>query len=311
EAIRETLGEHDVTVSPSDAPDSPGVEVPEMSFKAQLDEGHRVEVHAMLVDGVRGASRDFYEKYGELSRTSDLITYNGHSGLGSNIRALAQKGDWQQGQYSIVFMNGCDTYAYVDSALTDAHAEVNPDDDTGTKYVDLVMNAMPSYFSNMDRATMALITGLMSYDEPQTFERMFERISSSQVVLVSGEQDNTYVPGMNDDGHGDNPDDQPDSDSWQGLSKSGSVAAGEQKRYETPTLSESSYQFALSGSGDADLYVRLGEAPTTETYDCRPYRACSEETCEVELPSATNVHLMVRGGDDQTDFQLEGTRQTQ
>jgi len=33
------------------------------------------------------------------------------------------------------------------------------------------------------------------------------------------------------------------------------------------------------GSGDADLYVRFGAAPTDTTYDCRPYRNGNNETC--------------------------------
>jgi vibriolysin len=38
--------------------------------------------------------------------------------------------------------------------------------------------------------------------------------------------------------------------------------------------------FAISGgSGDADLYVRKGAAPTDSTYDCRPYRNGNNESC--------------------------------
>jgi len=33
------------------------------------------------------------------------------------------------------------------------------------------------------------------------------------------------------------------------------------------------------GSGDADLYVRFGAAPTDSTYDCRPYAGGNNESC--------------------------------
>jgi hypothetical protein len=33
------------------------------------------------------------------------------------------------------------------------------------------------------------------------------------------------------------------------------------------------------GSGDADLYVRKGSAPTTSSYNCRPYTSGNNETC--------------------------------
>ena len=65
-----------------------------------------------------------------------------------------------QGQYAIV-LNGCDTYAYIDSALAEAHAEVNPDDPEGTRYFDVVANAMPSYVSATPQATMSIFRGLL------------------------------------------------------------------------------------------------------------------------------------------------------
>jgi len=46
------------------------------------------------------------------------------------------------------------------------------------------------------------------------------------------------------------------------------------------------------GSGDADLYVKLGSAPTTSSYDCRPYKSGNDETCDM---SGTGTwHVMVR-----------------
>lgn len=309
--VRNQLEGNDLTTSPQDAPTEPGIEVPNITFEATLDETHRVEVHAILVDNVRTAGPDFDETYEKLSRDADLITYNGHSGLGSNIRALARKGDWQENQYNIVFMNGCDTYAYVDDSLAEANAAVNPDDDTGTKYLDLVMNAMPSYFKNNAESTMALMKGLMNYEEPQTYERMLENISPSQVVLVSGEQDNEFVPGMMEDGNGDGDGENDGGDiveQWEGFTESGTVTRDEQTRYETPTLAAGTYRLELSGTGDADLYVRIGDQPTTDTYDCRPYRAGSKEICEVELSSPAPLHAMVRGWDDSSEFELEAAR---
>ena len=33
------------------------------------------------------------------------------------------------------------------------------------------------------------------------------------------------------------------------------------------------------GTGDADMYVKFGSAPTDSSYDCRPYKNGNEETC--------------------------------
>ncbi|UAA40451.1 S8 family serine peptidase [Paraneptunicella aestuarii] len=48
------------------------------------------------------------------------------------------------------------------------------------------------------------------------------------------------------------------------------------------------------GTGDADLYVRYGTAPTTSTYDCRPYKSGNEETCSFTNPTSGTWHLGVR-----------------
>ena len=132
---------------PEEIPYAPGVEHPDVEFQATMPDGRIVVVNALLVDNIRNTSYTFDERYEGLSSHADLIAYNGHAGLGSNVRALAQKGAWMTGQYAIVFMNGCDSYAYVDSALNDAHAEVNADDPEGTIYLDILTNAMPAYFA--------------------------------------------------------------------------------------------------------------------------------------------------------------------
>ena len=41
------------------------------------------------------------------------------------------------------------------------------------------------------------------------------------------------------------------------------------------------------GTGDADLYVKLGSAPTTSSYGCRPYKTGNAESCSFTAPSGT------------------------
>lgn len=298
-AMKSSLQSSNLTTTPADVPYSPGVDMPDIVFNATLPDGKTVEVTALLVDNVRTAGTAFNQRYAGLTPTADFIVYNGHAGLGANVRALAQKGKWNQGQYSVVFMNGCDTYAYVDSELWDAHAAVNPDDPTGTKYVDIVTNAMPSYFSNMPEATMAIFEGLLAHDAPTTYEQIFKNVSSTQIILVSGEEDNAFVPG----GGGGTPED------WAGMDESSAVAKNAEVRYETPTLAAGRYLFNMTGSGDADLYVRVGDAPTTSLYDCRPYRYGSKESCAVEITTPAPVHVMVRGWASNSNFTLVGAKE--
>ena len=116
--------------------------------------------------------------------------------------------------------------------------------------------------------------------------------------MVTGEQDNAFTPG----GGG-----QPMP--WAGLSENGSVAKNASKTFATPVLEAGTYQFAMTGTGDADLYVRIGSAPTTRTYDCRPYKTGSNETCSVTLAQPAPIHVMVRGYSSTTSkFELRGKK---
>lgn len=48
------------------------------------------------------------------------------------------------------------------------------------------------------------------------------------------------------------------------------------------------------GSGDADLYVRFGAAPSTGSWDCRPYRNGNSETCTFNNPAPGTWHIGIR-----------------
>ena len=53
--------------------------------------------------------------------------------------------------------------------------------------------------------------------------------------------------------------------------------------------------FAISGgSGDADLYVRAGSAPTTSSYSCRPYKTGNNESCTFTPTTTTTYYIKVR-----------------
>ncbi len=57
----------------------------------------------------------------------------------------------------------------------------------------------------------------------------------------------------------------------------------------------SNLAIAISGgTGDADLYVKFGSAPTTSSYDCRPYLSGNAENCPVPAPATGTYHIGVR-----------------
>lgn len=53
--------------------------------------------------------------------------------------------------------------------------------------------------------------------------------------------------------------------------------------------------FSISGgSGDADLYVKFGSAPTTSSYECRPYLNGNNETCTISNAQAGTYYVMIK-----------------
>jgi hypothetical protein len=96
---------------------------------------------------------------------------------------------------------------------------------------------------------------------------------------------------------------------WDGLDESGSVARDQEVRFTTPELPAGNYRFDMTGTGDADLYVRRGSDPTATQFDCRPYANGSEETCSVTLQSPAAIHVMVRGYAASSTFALTGAQQ--
>ena len=184
-----------VVTTPPGLPTHPGVAYPDITLEASLPTGKTARVHFLLVDNVRTQGASFDARYASLTSDADFINYSGHAGLGANVRALLDKGTWSAGQHLLFFMNGCDTFAYVDGRLREARTALNTDDPTGTKYLDMISNAMPSY-ANAYSSEPVVLDALIDWQTPRTFADIFRSIDYRQVVAVTGEEDNEFVPGM-------------------------------------------------------------------------------------------------------------------
>ncbi|MCJ8271563.1 MAG: collagenase [Psychrosphaera sp.] len=58
----------------------------------------------------------------------------------------------------------------------------------------------------------------------------------------------------------------------------------------------SDLSFSTSGgTGDGDLYVRFGSAPTSSDYDCFLNKSGNEETCDISTAQEGTYHVMVHG----------------
>ncbi len=94
------------------------------------------------------------------------------------------------------------------------------------------------------------------------------------------------------DGGGSEPGVEPVSGQLTGLS-------GTRRNWDryTWTIPEGVTRMTIStagGSGDADLYVKFGSQPETNSYDCRPYESGNNEVCTFDAPAAGTWHIGIR-----------------
>ena len=61
------------------------------------------------------------------------------------------------------------------------------------------------------------------------------------------------------------------------------------------------------GTGDVDMYVRFGSAPTTSSYDCRPWRNGNSESCSFAQPSAGTYYVVLKGYQAYSGVSLKAT----
>jgi len=181
-------------VTPANTPERPGIAFPDVTIESTLPNGKKVRLTSFLVDNVREGGPAFERRYNELSGKADVIVYNGHAGLGQNVRALARMGTFVPGKYQIVYMNGCDTFAYVDGTLAETRARLNPDDPTGTKYMEIITNSMPPNWDSLPNNTMSMVRDLMKVEAPVKYVDLLGHFDQSGFVAVTGDEDNTYRP---------------------------------------------------------------------------------------------------------------------
>ncbi|HEX5059777.1 MAG TPA: pre-peptidase C-terminal domain-containing protein [Kofleriaceae bacterium] len=88
------------------------------------------------------------------------------------------------------------------------------------------------------------------------------------------------------------------------LTETGAVVKSAWKQYGPYNVAGgTTFTVSMTGDNDADLYVRKGAAPTSASYDCRPYRSGSEEQCSIVGPGT--VYVAVNGYAAASNFSLK------
>lgn len=181
----------------TEAPATPGV-IHESTVTGTIrrdGRDERVNVTAFLVQEASSAGQAFYSRYEAATAKADLVVYEGHSGLGANINALARNTGAQAGKYQLVYLFGCQTLAYLEPVMHEKRIALNgaDRDPEGTKFLDIIANGLPAYGDD-GRSTVGLYRALLDPSAPKTFNQLIDGISSLHLVTVFGEHDNTFQP---------------------------------------------------------------------------------------------------------------------
>ncbi|MGR6872871.1 M14 family zinc carboxypeptidase [Pseudomonas sp. HK3] len=98
-----------------------------------------------------------------------------------------------------------------------------------------------------------------------------------------------------------------------GVAKTGLSGAKSADSFFTLTVpaNADTLNFTMAGgTGDADMYVRFNAKPTTNNWECRPYKGGNEETCSITNIQAGTYHVMLRGFKAFSNVSLTGTYTT-
>lgn len=157
-----------------------------------------IKVHALLIEAPKYVAAAIEPRLVEITSAADLVTYSGHSGLGRNVEPLVRRMGMNPQQYQLLFMNGCDTWVYLDDTLPSRKRALADDmgyeDATGTTYLDVMANVQPAYFVYMADGVTLLARALYNDQTPKSYNEILSEMPSEHQVIAFGEEDNRFTP---------------------------------------------------------------------------------------------------------------------
>lgn len=186
----------------SASPSIPSLDTSDLTISRTYPDGRRVNVVVLLEDVVAPpdtlallpAYSSFLHRYTELGPTADVVLYEGHSGLGRNIRAITDQAAFLPGRYQLFYLDTCDSFAYLSDDFAERRGALTPDDPEGTQNLDVLVNAMPATFAGMPAAAMSIVEALLPDAEPRTFEGILQGFDRERMGFVKGDEDNPQHP---------------------------------------------------------------------------------------------------------------------
>jgi hypothetical protein len=165
----------------------------EKTFRNQLGTIQKVIVSILLSDSSVGVSDETFVNYfSNALMTSQLVAYDGHSGLGGNLNYERFSSTKLPGFYQIFFFNGCSSYPY----FNQMYFNQKP---AGKKNLEVITAGLPTLTSTSTSNMMAFLDPFVhgKINSYQTLMRGLERSNgeeSTYLMGVNGDEDNIFKP---------------------------------------------------------------------------------------------------------------------
>jgi hypothetical protein len=263
------------------------IQIPELILNYKTPKGP-MEARMFLLASLETPDtsvKDFTAKYNAATEQADLVVFSGHASYGKDVERFSKLGKTAAGQYQVFVLNACDSFAYEAPELRDAHLRANAAAANPAGFFDLVVNAMPAPAQEIPAVTLSFVTAFA--EGKRSYKSILGTVNQEQRAVVLYDDDNLWgrspaVP----------PVVPPAGGTARVVDAEGKFQlTGEQKQFG-PFPAKGGFKASVTGTGDVDLYVRKGAAPTKSAYDCRPFGATATETCVNEGAGSFYVNVV-------------------
>lgn len=162
------------------------------TIRGQIAPGKKVETTLLLAGDMRTIGPKFDARFAALTEDADLIVYSGHSGLSENINAFLRKGTVPLRKYQVMFLNGCNSFAYADGTAEERRRQKNGAalDPNGTKFLDTLVHALPAMSYSAFDSISAVYEAILEDEQNATYADILGKLPAAELALVTGEDDN-------------------------------------------------------------------------------------------------------------------------
>lgn len=126
-------------------------------------------------------------------QNADVLLYDGHSGLGSNLNLKKlPRFRFKKEKYQVFYFNGCSTYPYYNGAFFEAHG--------GPRNLEVITSGLPTLSSTSAPNVLAFLKRFLD-GRHVTYQTIMRELEDSNedadtyLAAVNGDQDNRWSPG--------------------------------------------------------------------------------------------------------------------